>query len=136
MLRDPEPLRTVTEPPTASSAAGMSACGSAWASEPPIVPRLRTAGEPMPAAAWATARAPRSTSGGGGDGAVARHRADHDLVASCRMPVSSSMPARSTSASGEASRSRIIGTSDWPPAIGFAPSRSACQRLVDGVARV
>jgi hypothetical protein len=30
----------------AIAVAGMSAAGSAWASEPPMVPRLRTAGSP------------------------------------------------------------------------------------------
>ena len=32
----------------ASSAAGQSEAGSAWATEPPIVPQLRTCGSPMP----------------------------------------------------------------------------------------
>jgi hypothetical protein len=52
------------------------------------------------------------------------------------MPVSSAMPARSTRPSGEASRSRIIGTSDWPPAIGLAPSRMACSASSSDVALV
>ncbi len=138
-MREPEVLRTVTEPPTASSAAGRSACGSAWAREPPIVPRLRTAGEPMPAAAWATARAPRCTSA---EVATSRCRVIAPITISS--PPAGSRSARRCrrgrrGASGDARRSRIIGTRDWPPAIGFAPSRSGGERLVDrggpGVAR-
>ena len=40
--------------PSAIAVAGMSAAGSAWASEPPIVPLLRTAGSPITAAHSAT----------------------------------------------------------------------------------
>ena len=40
--RSPFGPRAITEPSSASSTAGMSDAGSPWASEPPIVPRLRT----------------------------------------------------------------------------------------------
>src|SRR5262249_4776076 len=79
---------------------GGSAWGAAWAGGPPIVPRFRTAGEPIPAAASATARAPRCTSW---EVATARWRVIAPItisLPSCRIPVSSGIPARSTSASG------------------------------------
>ena len=91
---------------------------------------------PMPAAASATARAARCTSD---ESATSRWRVIAPITISLpsrRIPVSSAMPARSTRPSGEASRSRIIGTSDWPPAIGFAPSRMAASASSSEVARV
>ena len=46
--RSPSAPRQTSVAFTASSAAGQSDAGSAWATEPPIVPQLRTCGSPMP----------------------------------------------------------------------------------------
>ena len=48
MDRSPLPLRqTMRRAPAAMRTAGQSDAGSAWATEPPIVPQLRTCGSPM-----------------------------------------------------------------------------------------
>ena len=46
--RSPAAPRQTTVAFTASRAAGQSDAGSAWATEPPIVPQLRTCGSPIP----------------------------------------------------------------------------------------
>ena len=49
---------TATEPPRASSSVGRSPWESACASDPPIVPRFRTCGSPIPAAVSASTGQP------------------------------------------------------------------------------
>ncbi len=109
--------RTVTDPSAASSTAGMSDAGSPCASVPPSVPRLRTCGSAIVAAAAdASPRFPFTTS-------TCR------VIAPIRKsPFSRWMPARpgtrrrSTSSAGAASRSFINGSSECPPASTFASS--------------
>ena len=91
-----------------------------WDRLPPIVPRLRTIGSPMSAAA------------SGRSGHAAFSSSENSIVRcvviapiviaspSRVMPCSSFTPARSTSVDGLASRSFIVGTSEWPPASSFA----------------
>ena len=62
IVRVPDALWTTISAPSASTTAGRSPCGSACASEPPIVPRLRTCWSPMPTAAAARAAALAATS--------------------------------------------------------------------------
>ena len=108
----------------AISSAGMSEAGSPCATEPPIVPRLRTCGSAIVLAALA--RMPRPSS---------RATAAWRVIAPIRQPSPSRlMPARpgtflrSTSSDGAAKRSFISGSSECPPASSLAsspPSRRA-----------
>src|SRR5207248_8473619 len=71
----------------ATSTAGRSDAGSAWATLPPIVPRLRTAGSPTCAAASARAGAARPRRGRGAGRRSEEHTSElqspYDLV--CRL---------------------------------------------------
>ena len=60
--RAPAGPAITTEPPSATSAIGRSAAGSACASEPPIVPRCRICGSPTSEAACASSGASARTS--------------------------------------------------------------------------
>ena len=67
--------------PSASVVAGRSEAGSAWAIEPPIVPRWRTCGSPTWLAAWASSGTCSCEQIGVLDVHVAGERADRDVVA-------------------------------------------------------
>ena len=102
--------------PSAITVAGMSAAGSPWASEPPIVPLLRTAGSPIMAAVSDTiAHLPFSTFEDSTSQWV-------DIAPSEIVPPDSLMPVspltlrRSMRCFGWARRSFIIGIRLWPPA--------------------
>ena len=129
----PEALRTITEPPTASSDGRQVAVrvgvGQRAADRAAVAHRL-------------VADAARRLGDDAGSRAGARPTR---AMSRCRVtaPITSSSPSRadaasarrcramSTSASGAASRSFIAGSSDWPPAIGLAPSRDGGERLVE-----
>ena len=64
-----------------STAAGQSAAGSLLASEPPIVPMLRTCRSPMPSASAASAGIAALHVRRRGDFGMPRHRADDERVA-------------------------------------------------------
>src|ERR1035437_7422109 len=100
----------------AANAADRSSDGSAWQSDPPTVPHSRTTGSATTrSASWkigkcspATAESSRS---------ACRARAPmRSWSPSRRMKASSVSPLMSTSISGWASRSFIIGIRLWPPA--------------------
>ncbi len=120
-MRVPDAPWTTISAPTASATAGKSPWGSACASDPPIVPRLRTCWSPTSPAAAARAAAFAFTSA---LAAIALWRVHAPITSdppSTRMPESSGIRAMSTSASGADSRSLSAGTSEWPPASGSAP---------------
>ena len=108
--------------PSAMAVAGMSAAGSPCASEPPIVPLLRTAGSPMTAAVSDTT------------GTLALRTLDDStsqwvvMAPTTMTPFSSLTPPRpftlprSMRCLGWARRSFIIGIRLWPPASSLASS--------------
>ena len=73
--------RITARAPSAAQTADRSSDGSAWHSAPPIVPRLRTTGSAMTLSASGRSGSARASSVGLEQLAVARHRADADLVA-------------------------------------------------------
>ena len=109
-------------PPRASTAAGRSEAGSAWASEPPMVPRWRTAGSPTIEATWAN----RGQAWANSDECS---RVLWLVIApmltvspSTVIPRRSSIPPTSTRTPGGANRNFISGICDWPPASTLASS--------------
>ena len=76
----PRPRITIGAP-TAAQTADRSSDGSAWQSAPPIVPRLRTTGSAITRSASVKIASRSASSVGLEQRAVARHRADPDLVA-------------------------------------------------------
>ena len=106
-----------------------------------MVPRLRTWGSPIVAAALGDGRAPLGSSAEVATSSVHGAGADHDLARRrSRMPASSGMRLMSISSCGSLRRSFISGTRLWPPARSLpAPSAAAIlrQRVVErGGARV
>ena len=81
MVRVPDALWATISAPRASTTAGRSPCGSACASEPPIVPRLRTCWSPMPTRCRRQRGRVGRDVGALGDDAVTRARADHERAA-------------------------------------------------------
>ena len=122
MARTPSGPRTVIVPPRASTAAGRSDAGSAWASEPASVPRWRTCGSPtLSAAALSKGTCSRSTS----LETSSQWRASPPTTTSSpssRISDWSGTSFTSTSTDGVASRSFIRGSSEWPPARSLASS--------------
>ena len=109
-------LRSTTSPPSASSTSGISALGSAWATEPHTVPRLRTWKCEMKGKACASSGTSRAR--------VARHST---LACVAAAPTASMLPSQRTkfrssvremsiSTLGCASRMLSTAISDWPPA--------------------
>ena len=101
-----------TEPPSATSAIGRSAAGSAWASEPPMVPRWRICGSPTRPAAWASSGARSRTSSEAARSACRVVAPMTSSPFSLVIPLSSVSRPMSMSTSGAASRSFIIGSSE------------------------
>src|SRR3954452_2212173 len=123
--RIPPAPATTNVASSARSTAGMSPAGSPWATEPPIVPTWRTAGSPICAAAnammghaacssslfatsWCRASAPIAISS-----------------PSSRIVEKPSRRPMSISVVGRATRKRIAGNNEWPPASSFASSSAA-----------
>ena len=77
----PPPPRITIDAPTAAQTADRSSDGSAWQSAPPIVPRLRTTGSAITRSASVKIASRSREQLGLEQRAVARHRADPDLVA-------------------------------------------------------
>ena len=77
----PGPTGRRAMPPRASTTAGRSDAGSAWASEPPMVPRWRTWGSPTWPAAWARIGTWACSRSRVLDVVVAGQGADGDVVA-------------------------------------------------------
>ena len=106
----------MTSPPEWREHRGSSAAGSACASEPQTVPRLRVA-------TWPTKRG-RPSSGQAAtrrralEGALPHQRADAHGPFATADAVEPGDPAQVDDASGSASRRFMSGTSDWPPASG------------------
>ena len=112
----------------------MSDAGSACATLPPIVPRLRTWRSPIP-------RAHSAIAASAGRSKLAAPSSSSQVVSGpmWSSPSRSSTPRSSsremsTTSDGRAMRSFITGMSDWPPAIAFASgsarSSSAWSRSV------
>ena len=108
--------RITIRAPTAAQTADRSSDGSAWQSAPPIVPRLRTTGSAITRSASVKIASRSASSVGLEQRAVARHRADPDLVAvRARRSRARRRADRCRSrTSGAARRSFIIGSSEWP----------------------
>ena len=81
ITRSPLPPSATNEASRASSVAGRSDAGSAWATEPPMVPRWRTCGSPDVAGGDGQDRHLLLEQVGGLDVAVAGQGADGDVVA-------------------------------------------------------
>ncbi len=113
-----------------------SPCGSAWASEPATVPRLRTSGsEICRAASPSSRRRPRRSSER--SQVLWRTRAPIRRAPPSSARVSSpSIRLMSTSAPGAANRSFSSGIRLWPPASTFpsSPSRSSVDNASSSVA--
>jgi len=116
MLRLPDGPWATSSASRATAMAGYSAAGSAWAMDPPMVPRLRIWGWPiLVVAAWRTGWRLRT---------AAESSTSRLLVMApiskrppfSRMYLSSSILARSMSSSGRAKRMLSSGTRLWPPA--------------------
>ena len=120
----------------ATATAGYSAAGSAWANEPPIVPRLRIWKWPM----YGVTAARSGYRGGDGrvvlDDRVAGGGADRRASrCGARSPAARPMRPMSTRCSKRARRRLSIGTRLWPPASTLASSPSSASEsdgLVDG----
>ena len=113
---------TTSVPPRAKTAAGRSDAGSAWASEPPRVPRCRTAGSPTTEATWASSgqAVAKSVECSRAEWVVS---APMDTVSlSTEIPTRSDARPTSTRTAGVANRSLMSGISDWPPASSLASS--------------
>ena len=115
--RSPPLPRMTTLALTAEHTADRSSAASAWHSEPPMVPRLRTTGSAITFSAsrnTGKCRASRSDFRRSTWRVIAPIR----ISPSCsRMKESSSSPLMSIRCSGLASRSFIIGSRLWPPAM-------------------
>ena len=130
--------RTRTRASSAVNATGSSAAGSAWATEPPTVPRLRIwacatklkrLGQQRPVVGHQR-RAPRASTGASSPRSAACRPAR-------RIPASAPMRLRSIRCSGWARRKLSSGTRLWPPAstLPSSPcSASRLERLVDAPA--
>ena len=95
--------------------------GSAWATLPPMVPRLRTAGSPMTPAAAARAGACAATSDDAAICAWVVRAPTRSRPSATDIPFSSPMRPMSMSAGGAASRSFSSGIRLCPPASTLAP---------------
>src|SRR5215210_472496 len=125
--RSPSRPRIITCALAAVQTADRSSAASAWHSEPPIVPRLRTTGSAITSSASRNS-GKRSASRSDRSRSTWRVSAPIRMTpTSSRMYASSSRSLMSTRCSGVASRSFIIGSRLWPPAITRAsgPSRSS-----------
>ena len=90
-----------------------------------VVPVLRTCRSPIPAASRASVGMPIDTSFDATTSACVAIAPTVSVALSSRMPRSSAIAPRSTSAGGRASRNLRVGTRLWPPASGRAPSAAA-----------
>ena len=110
----------------------MSDAGSACATLPPIVPRLRTCRSPIPRAHSAiAARAGRCEDSGDASSSQVVSGPMWSSPSRSSIPRSSSRE-MSTTSDGRAIRSFITGTSDCPPAIAFASgSAEELERVVE-----
>ena len=121
ILRAPFGPLARTVAPRATRTVGKSAAGSAWAIEPPMVPRLRTWRSPIWAAASASTGQDFRTSAEAAISACVVVAPISSALPFAWMPESPLMPARSTSAFGVASRNFMAGSRLWPPARSRAP---------------
>ena len=118
----------------AANTADRSSDGSAWHSDPPTVPDSRTIGSATTrSASWKIGKSSPATAESSRSACLARAPIRSWPPASL-MKASSVSPLMSTSTSGWASRSFIIGMMLWPPATirvsGLLSSDSACSTLV------
>src|SRR3954468_7963654 len=114
----------------ASATAGRSPAGSAWTRAPPKVPRARTCRSATVSVASAISGANCCTSGSVMTSWCVVMAPMTMASPSSRTPRSSATRPRSTTVSGAASRSRMTGINDWPPARTFTsspPSALACR---------
>ena len=121
IVRSPPGPRATTSARVASMTEPQSPCGSACASEPATVPRLRTIGSEITGAA--SPRAPyRPFSSSDRSAVLCRTRAPIRKPPSSVNPSSPSILLMSTSARGRAMRSFITGMRLMPPASTFPSS--------------
>ena len=127
IVRSPLRERTVTVASSAERTTGSSAAGSAWATLPPAVPRLRIAGCPMYGSASASSGDAWATAGSCSSSAnvVSAPMRRPPLVDT---PRSSAIGVMSTRVTGRASRRFISATRLWPPASAFASPSPAARR--------
>ena len=130
MTRSPRGAeRATTSASSASSRAGMSEAGSAWAIPPPIVPRLRTWRSAIRGSASAMSSSCVTVGSASSCAYVVSAPIASRPSGRARMPRSSSSRPMSISRSGRARRSFMRGSRLWPPARIFAScpwvSRSA-----------
>ncbi len=130
MTRRPRGEAASSSPSSANTTAGYSAAGSAWAMEPPTVPRLRIWRWPISGVARASSGAAAATSASVSTAASVVPAPTHSPPSRRSMPVSSSSRPMSIRCSKTASRSASIGTRLWPPASTLAPSPSSASRSV------
>ena len=130
MVRSPSSVATVNDAPRATSTVGRSDAGSAWATLPPMVPRLRTAGSPMTPAAAARAGACFATSADAAISAWVVRAPMRTRPSATAMPFSSATRPMSISADGTASRSFSRGIRLCPPARSLAPGCARSSRPI------
>jgi len=126
--RPPGPAMT-NSASSASATAGRSPAGSACARAPPKVPRCRTWRSATVSVASAMSGAYRAISGSDRTSECVVIAPMTIASLSSRTPRSSATFVRSTTVSGAASRSRMTGISDCPPAMTLTsspPSAMAC----------
>ena len=117
MLRLPEGPWATSSASSATAMAGYSAAGSAWAMDPPMVPRLRIWGWPILAvAAWSTGWRLRTAGESSTSRLLVMAPISKRPRSFSRMYSSSSILPRSMSSSGRAKRMLSRGTRLWPPA--------------------
>ena len=103
-------------PSWASSTGGIPEAGSAWATLPPTVPRLRTAGCAIRAAHSTSAGSAAASSASSSTAAMRRNAPIRTTSASMATWSSPATPAMSTRTSALVVRAQSSATSDWPPA--------------------
>ena len=133
-VRSPSGPRMTAVARAAANAADRSSDGSAWQSDPPTVPHSRTIGSATTrSASWKIGKHSPATFESSRSACRARAPM-RSWPPSRTMKASSVSPLMSTSSSGWASRSFIIGIRLWPPATtrvsGLLSSDSACWTLV------
>jgi len=120
IVRVPCGPHAVTDPSSASSAAGSSAAGSAWAIDPPTVPRERIWGWPIRASAAASSGEAARTSSLASALPCVTMAPIRSSPSRRSIPPSTAIRRRPTRVLGAARRKFSIGTRLWPPASGRA----------------
>ena len=122
---EPSVVASMISAPSVTATSGISAEGSAFAIEPPMVPRLRVGGCPTHGSARASIGTDARITGSRSACAWRVVAPTTTAPFSSRIPASSGNRKMSISFAGRASRIASIGTSVCPPAMSRASSSAA-----------